>query len=141
MEVVLGTYNKVNANGRAYKVGSKDNLLRMIEEAKKRQGGKLLSELGNPTIKPDEHPADFQHRCITISLDNVVGNLDDIVVEESPQTNEDIKHPILTIKANIDVSPNFKGMIDSESEFCLRGLTRRNKIIRVITWDHCCKSN
>lgn len=137
MRVVLGTYNKVNKNGRKYLVGSKGNFESMIEEAMKRQGGRLYVEPNTPTILKDEHPADFQLRQRIVDVLSCTGHITDIKIEESEQTNSKIKNPILTATGSFEAREQYEELITSDTEFCIRAFADKNKIVRIVTWDLC----
>lgn len=153
MKVVLGTFNDMFASNK-YIVGTKEFVQKMIDDASKPFGGKILIDSTPPSIGVGESAEDFQKRASTINKENVIGHLSNFEITEVKQ---DYLFNKLMVTADLNLKDDL--VLDTNCSFALRAFCAPinvedvvygnipctykidNAVVKIITWDLCCDNN
>ena len=145
--ITLGVYNTestVAIDNKIYLVGTKSNLIDMIDVAF--PDGLIPVTSADQGLQEGETRDEFQERMSTLDESTILFYVSDIFVEQYEQTNDKIEFPILKIKGRISDLP--EGLDLSKYEFSLRSLGFNNlidgalscSISKLTCWDLTLKS-
>jgi len=140
-KVLLGTYNTACRTGDVFLVGDKANLEKLIA-AGCDKNSRMYFEYENPIRGEGVNLDDFITRCLTVSVNDTVGYLEDFTVVELDQISEYSQDNKLEVYAKCQfIKPDYT----PSKDFSIRCLSKQTitagadadifNVTHIITWD------